>query len=256
MNLYKNLAKDFAESRPVIQPGWQELNTFNLPPKFKVLDVGCANGRLYPFLQLYFPDRFEYVGIDNSPELLALGQAEEYSQAKYFEFDLTEPIARLEKLLKGEKFDLITVYATMHHIPKFEHRLKIMESLPKLLNPGGLMHVSFWQFGEFSRYHRKIGFTPDLVGMAATDMEPGDYIMSWDRGGRAYRFCHWARSEEIEKYNVAIKSQGLELVKTYRADGRENNQNLYYLWEKIEKREDSKPTTGSSKRNEILTKLK
>lgn len=230
--LYTSLARDFAQSRPIVQPGWQNLQELKLPEHFTVLDIGCANARLYPYLQMLFPERFDYTGLDNSVELLALAKAENYPQAELISFDLTGPVAEFSQLFVDQTFDLVTVYATWHHIPKLQHRLGLLHSIARLVKDNGYLHMSFWQFGEFNRYHRKIGFDPALVGMRDADLEPGDYIMNWERGGTAYRFCHWVRREELEKYNQLLTEHDLHKVMSYRADGKEGNQNQYVLWQK------------------------
>ena len=57
-------------------------------------------------------------------------------------------------------------------------------------------------------------------------LEKNDYFLDWRRGERAIRYCHAYKTEEVEKL---FDTTPLQLQATYRADGRENGVNSYYL---------------------------
>jgi hypothetical protein len=62
------------------------------------------------------------------------------------------------------------------------------------------------------------------VGIDEQELEPGDALLSWKRGGTGLRYCHWI--EEDELHSLATLA-GLSIVKTFRAGGREGNLSLY-----------------------------
>jgi hypothetical protein len=111
----------------------------------------------------------------------------------------------------------------LHHLPGWQLRREVMAGLASLLEPGGQMVVSTWQFMHSARLRRKIvpwqaiGLTPDQV-------EPGDFLLDWRRGGYGLRYCHFvAESEMVELAEIA----GMALRAMFRADGREGDLNLF-----------------------------
>jgi SAM-dependent methyltransferase len=232
-NLYRELATSFSTTRIKSEPGWLALLELQLPDELYVLDVGCANARFFDFLRRNFPDKqIHYTGIDSSAELLQIAQSNFGTEIKLHRIDLITQLDKLVDLLTTYKFDLIAVHAVMHHIPKLSHRTKLLQTIAAGLSPRGFLHVSFWQFGEYARYQDKINFRAANVGMQQLELEERDYIMSWQRGGLAYRFCHWADLAEMQDYDAELGQSGLRMVANYRADGREQNQNWYWLWQK------------------------
>ena len=65
---YNAIAGQFSASRQ--KPLWPEVLDFgkDIQPEARVLDLGCGSGRL---LQLFKSDSVQYVGIDDSNELLS-----------------------------------------------------------------------------------------------------------------------------------------------------------------------------------------
>jgi len=62
------------------------------------------------------------------------------------------------------------------------------------------------------------------MGVDQRDLERGDYLLDWRRGGVGYRYCHLVGEEEVA---ALAAGAGLELVESFYADGREGNLNLY-----------------------------
>lgn len=63
--------------------------------KRKILDVGCGDGILYPYLEdASGPQGFDYVGVDLSHEMISQAKRSRrsgtFQQADFFEFDLKE----------------------------------------------------------------------------------------------------------------------------------------------------------------------
>lgn len=226
--LYSKLAKTFSASRQHIEPGWEILEFLNLHPSAEVLDLGCGNGRFLRYLSNIGLKDLSYTGVDKSKELLSEGKslAEELgiTSASFIYSDINDI-----DFIEDESYDLVVIYAAIHHIHKFNNRINLLKSASNKLKRSGYLHVSFWQFGEFERYKNRIDFSPHLVGMERKEMEENDYIMDWKRGEEVYRYVHWADEEEVEKYSNMLD---LRLIKKYREDGRERSQNLYCLWKK------------------------
>jgi hypothetical protein len=62
--------------------------------------------------------------------------------------------------------------------------------------------LSNWQYNRSARLRRKIA-PWSAIGLTEADVEPGDALLSWERGGHGYRYCHLLASSEIEAFAVA-----------------------------------------------------
>jgi hypothetical protein len=56
----------------------------------------------------------------------------------------------------------------------------------RLLLPEGRLLLSNWQFATNSRQRRK-QLAWSTAGLEPADVEPGDYLLSWQRGGLGLR---------------------------------------------------------------------
>ncbi|MEM8857411.1 MAG: class I SAM-dependent methyltransferase [Chloroflexota bacterium] len=194
--------------------------------KLTVLDVGCGNGRFSAFMSEN-QRLASYLGIDFSIGLL--------EQAKESFGKLPEPVQFQQVDLRKSgflnncgNFDLITIHAVLHHIPQQHKRLAIVQELANHLNDGGMLMTSTWQFLDSERQRRKI-VDWSIIGLSAEDVEEGDYLLTWKRGGVGYRYC--CLVDEAQTAELAAKS-GLQIVRQYREDGRERNLSLYTLMRK------------------------
>ena len=121
------------------------------------------------------------------------------------------------------EFDCILLLAVLHHIPGSVARARILRQARELLAPQGRAIVSTWQFMDNERMQKKI--VPwSTVGIDERELEPGDALLNWKRGGSGLRYCYWIGEDELR----ALASQaGLNVVETFRAGGREGNLSLY-----------------------------
>ena len=67
------------------------------------------------------------------------------------------------------------------------------------------------------------------VGIPQEDLEPGDYLLDWKRGGRGLRYCHLVDEAEIGR--LAARG-GFRVRETFRAGGHEGNLSLVAVLEK------------------------
>jgi tRNA (uracil-5-)-methyltransferase TRM9 len=218
---YASFARPFADSRPVRDPALTCILPY-IPQRARVLDVGCGNGRLAFLLDRERPG-VSYLGVDAVPELIEIARARVAGlaaiSAEFRVADVARPgwVGTL-----CPRFDCAVALAVIHHIPGFEHRLRVLRDVAAVLEPGGCLLLSTWQFLVNARMRRKIVDWAEM-GVAEEALEPGDYLLDWKRGGRGLRYCHLVDEAEVTALAAA---GGFRVRETFRAGGREGNLSL------------------------------
>jgi hypothetical protein len=62
------------------------------------------------------------------------------------------------------------------------------------------------------------------IGIDESELDPGDYLLDWKRGGQGVRYCHMVDEGEVEALAAA---SGLVVRETFRAGGREGDLSLF-----------------------------
>ena len=219
---YERFAGHFAASRTPNQPGWRRLLAY-LPERGVLLDAGCGHGRFASLLD-HQGRQMTYFGVDNSPALLAIARANATALALpaiFIEADITA--AGWTERLPVRRFDAIVSLAVLHHIPGRASRLALLALLGDLLTEGGVLAVSTWQWMNEARLRRKVTPWP-AAGLTPEQVEPGDYLLDWQRGGAGLRYCHLVDEPEL----IALARQaGLRVEAIFQDDGRNRNLNLF-----------------------------
>jgi tRNA (uracil-5-)-methyltransferase TRM9 len=232
-DFYNQIASDFSDTRSVPWEGWQKLlpylNTLasQKDQKLNVLDIGCGNGRFFTFLNENLSDSFNYWGVDNSQELLKLIPKNTDQQANFSYYDVIEGLLNetlvtdLQKL--NSKFEVITLFGVLHHIPSFKLRQKLIHQLQKLLTKNGTLIITAWQFTDSPNLLKR-AVSPEKIGLKNNDLETNDYILDWQRGNHnsAFRYAHLTIEQEMTDL---IQGSNLKIKDQYLAD----KYNHYYL---------------------------
>jgi SAM-dependent methyltransferase len=217
---YDKLAEIFAASRGTTEPGLECAFT-QMQPGARVLDLGCGQGRVAAML----PAGCEYVGMDFSTEMLAIAErsanAGQLANASRFVIgDLLNP--EWPAQVPGH-YDWVILRAVLHHIPGAENRQAIVERAAGCLAPQGRLLLANWQFLEIERLRRRL-LSWDVVGLLPDDVEPGDYLLNWQREGYGVRYVHLIDEDETAALAACV---GLTIENLFRADGHHNNLTLY-----------------------------
>jgi SAM-dependent methyltransferase len=219
---YDRFALEFAGSRTLNQPGWQRLLAW-LPGGGQILDAGCGQGRLAHLLDQR-GWRGTYVGVDNSPALLSIargGASALALPASFVEADITA--SGWTEQLPSHRFDAVLALAVLHHIPGWRQRAALLAQLGDLLAADGVLAASTWQFMNEARLRRKVVPWP-VAGLVPEQVEPGDYLLDWQRGGAGLRYCHLVDEAEL----IALAQEaGLRVQALFHEDGRNKNLNLF-----------------------------
>ncbi len=213
---YDSLADPFAATRAAPQPGFERLRE-DLPGEpVALLDVGCGNGRFGHFLQQrHLLDH--YTGVDFSAELLA--KAALRVPGDYFQRDLSRS-GCLSGLLT---YDVVACLAVLQHIPGQANRTRLLREMGERLKRGGRLFLSTWQFMDSERQRRKLRSWAE-VGLTAVDVEPNDYLLTWQRDGFGLRYVCYVDEGETA---VLVQQANLQILDQFRSDGREGDLNLY-----------------------------
>lgn len=222
---YTDFGEPFSATRGRIQPGvrrvldsWKGDET--------ILDLGCGNGELARTLARR-GHRGAYLGLDFSLSLLKDAESvPEGFPAKFREADLTQISVISDQLLVSGGWSLITAFAVLHHIPSQSLRLNLLKTAHELLAPDGRFIHSNWQFLNSPRLRQRVREWGE-AGLAAAEVDPGDYLLDWRSGGEGLRYVH--HFSEAELIDLAELS-GFKVVQTFYSDGKEGNLAMYQEW--------------------------
>jgi tRNA (uracil-5-)-methyltransferase TRM9 len=223
-DFYERFGADFSATRQRLQPGvTRVLET--LTGDESILDLGCGNGELARTLARR-GHLGPYLGLDFSLPLLPdASTIPEGFPAQFIEADLTSDwTLNVERLT----FNVITAFATLHHIPSRELRLRLLQTVHSLLAPSGRFIHSNWQFLNSAKLRGRV--QPwERIGLTAQAVDAGDYLLDWRRGGEGLRYVHQFSEEELS--GLATES-GFDIAETFYSDGEGGRLGLYQVWKK------------------------
>ena len=229
---YQTFADHFSQTRERLQPGvLQALE--NLPLEAWILDLGCGNGEL-ALEWLSRDPSGHYIGVDSSPLLLEIARGKVLdSRVSFHVLDLADPawpeILETETAIPlRDRIDRILSFAVLHHLPDAALRKRLALQVHRLLNEGGQWIHSNWNFLASDRLRARI--QPwETVNLTEDDVEVGDYLLDWRRGGYGLRYIHHFTPSELE----AIAGEtGFTVLNTYHSDGEGSRLGLYQVWGK------------------------
>lgn len=219
-DFYARFASEFSETRSSAQMRLNRIVKY-VPDGANVLELGCGNGRLAERL-----DRdarpITYLGVDAAQEMIDIATARRPTLhdvvARFQVADITVP--GWTSTLDSAPFDVVIALAVLHHIPGVELREQVLKDIHAVLKPGGTLVMTNWQFLNNDRMRKKIEAWV-TVGVDEKQLESGDALLRWKRGGTAYRYCHWLSKAEVQ--DLAAQT-GFDVVRQFFADA---DLNLY-----------------------------
>lgn len=219
---YDQFGESFSATRQRLQPGVKKILD-SIQADESVLDLGCGNGHFLHALH----DRGHQatlLGADFSLPLLR--EADSTPGVEFRALDLMQLSAVSDQLSVADGWDVITMFATMHHIPSREVRLDILQTVKKLLKPNGKFILSNWQFLNSGKLKARV--QPwGRVGLSDSDVDEGDYLLDWRSGGEGVRYAH--QFSEGELFGLAEQAQ-MKVEASFLSDGENGRLGLYQIW--------------------------
>mgnify|MGYP001583850183 CR=1 FL=1 len=206
-SFYTPIAKEFSQTR---HSPWPEFNLLlpYLKPNFKLLDLGCGNGRLYKFLKKH--KKISYLGMDNNKRLLALAKKEKPS-ARFLFGDMTKIPS------KSDSFDIIACVAAFHHLPSKKLRLQALSEMHRILKKNGVLFLTNWNL--FQPKYKK------YIWLSYLRLRPRDTFIPWSDSG-IKRYYHAFTTKELSKL---LQKSGFRIIHC------EIGRNLVYICQKLSK---------------------
>jgi len=224
---YQTFAIQFSDTRMRIQPGVQRILD-SIDPESNILDLGCGNGELAKaLLQQEF--RGTYFGIDFSTELLDVA-CEGVAGLENFRFiqgNIAETGWQSAFGSQPPTFDVVLSFAVLHHLPGREIHQQILRTVRNLLTSEGRFIHSNWQFLNSERLRKRIHPWSE-ISLSETDIDSGDYLLDWRRGGFGLRYVHYFSEGEL---SALATETGFYVVETFYSDGETGDLGLYQIWQ-------------------------
>lgn len=184
--IYNSIAEEFSASR--VFP-WEELQVFipYIEDNFKVLDLGCGNGRLLKVLQ-ESNKKFDYLGLDFADNLIEAAK-------KQFP-DFSFQVADMESLnLAPQSFDMIFLIASFHHLQTKKARKKVLANIYQALKPDGLLFMTNWDL-------RQKKYLKNFFNQWWKKRAWNDVFISWQKylgdKQKLWRYYHSFTEKELE----------------------------------------------------------
>lgn len=226
---YERFGDSFSATRRRLQPGVKRILEA-LEGDESILDLGCGSGELARELGRR-GHRGAYLGLDFSPPLLREAQSRAAGfPAGFLEADLARLSEAREPLPTDRAWDLVTMFATLHHIPSHELRSNLLETVRTWIGPGGRLVLSNWQFLNSRKLKARI--QPwSRAGLSPQEVDEGDYLLDWRRGGEGLRYVHHFSAAEL---SALAKGAGLRVSESFSSDGEAGRLGLYQVWSPAE----------------------
>ena len=250
---YDQVVKDFVAKRSRFWAGWEHTwsaikrvpHTSPSPPVF--LDIGCGHGRWATFVaEQMGTEPFIYIGVDANKTLLNTAKHTHahrtnfpHQQITFHQLDVITTLlehqlaSELQQILGQHRPHCVSLFGVLHHVPSQHLRQLLCGTLISLLEPGGVLALTAWQFSQNPALMKRAQ-SPQTLGLDPVNLETGDYLLTWEQGRgeethTAVRYCHETTASEL---SIMMSPQPVRLLTTFTADGKSNQENLYQLWTK------------------------
>lgn len=214
---YNLTVDDYTRSRSFIPEDIINLANYAVTGD-RILDSGCASGRLYETLS---QKGINYFGVDLSEKMIERAIADhptgcfQVADSRFLPFP-------------ENHFDKIYSISVIHNIPSEEFRQQYLKELKRVLKPGGSLILRVWDF-----WKRRA--MPQLFLNSLARKMPGrdkidlfDVFVPWKNSAGqvvTQRYFHCFTKRELEKI---VKVVGFDIEKVWRG-GKDPRTNIYLI---------------------------
>lgn len=185
---------------------------------WKVLDLGCGNGRLINSLD---EKKVDYLGIDSSDELVKIAR-EKFPKNKF-------EMMNMESLsLPDDKLDAVFSIASLHHMPNIKSRLLALSEACRVLNKNGYLFITVWNLWQ-PKYRKYIWKNLSNMIFKRSRTHFGDTFIPWKDSARNVLAERYYFAYTLNGLKKDLKSTGFEIVEL-----RKSNWNIYAICKKVE----------------------
>lgn len=217
---YNTIADHYAGTRSFISPDLKKVGSYASDNE-KVLDLGCANGRL---IEIFKGRKIDFFGVDFSDKLIDLAK-NKYPSACFKTADA------LDLPFPNNYFDKVYSISVLHHIPSQDKRIKYLKESYRVLKPGGWLILRVWNFWQ-KKEGWKLFFNYALLKLAGrSKMDFYDILLPWKNSqGQTIveRYFHCFTKRRLARL---AKQAGFSLKKKY-IEGQGRQSNIYIIAEK------------------------
>ena len=215
---YNLIAQNYDRSRRIIPLDVKELAGYARAGE-KILDLGCASGRLFEVLP-----KVEYYGFDISKKLIEIGR-QRYPKAHF------KTGNALKLPFKDNFFDKIYSISVLHNIPSKEFRLQFLKEVFRVLKKEEFLILRVWDFWRRKKGWRLIFKYTLLKLVGKSKLDFFDLFVPWknSRGQTVTeRYFHCFTKRGLKKI---IEKAGFKIIKVWRA-GKDPRTNIYIIAQK------------------------
>ena len=206
---YEEAASEFSDSRKRKSRSWEKLKEIcsGIKDWQSILDMGCGNGRLLVLLE---NKKINYLGIDNSKELIALAK-KRFPGNKFIVGNILD-LGEIKEL----NFNYVFSVAVLHHLPGRDLRIKALRQLKNKIKEDGRIVITVWAMWKQKRFIKIIIKFILLKLIRKNKMDIGDILFDWknSQGEKvSKRYYHAFSRRELKKI---AKKAGLKIEKIYK----------------------------------------
>jgi 2-polyprenyl-3-methyl-5-hydroxy-6-metoxy-1,4-benzoquinol methylase len=177
----------------------------DLPPRAKILDLGCGNGILCRELAHM---GYDVYGVDCSEDGIRAAE-EADGNSKYFVMDVSK------LTFESSFFDFVVIKAVLTVIPKASSRKQIMRETNRVLKNDGCVYIA-----DFAQtWHNPIYYARYVNNYSKTS-EFGLFKVCDEKGDKLYMAKHFNQKEIVELYlNAGFSSLQFDTIKVKTRSG-------------------------------------
>jgi len=185
---------------------------------WKVLDLGCGNGRLINSLK---DKKINYLGIDSSKGLIKIARGN-FPKNKF-------EIMAMESLkLKDKSFNSVFAIASLHHLPTKKLRLQALSEANRVLKKDDYLFITVWNLWQ-PKYRKYIWKNILNMVFRGSKTHLSDTFIPWKDSARNVLTERYYFAYTLNGLRKDLKVSGFEIVEIGKSKW-----NLYAICKKIE----------------------